>query len=358
MDDPPAVTISAANSATSISGATRTPASSPAITYTGAEMVDITAAGYSGSRASGFLTSSNPATGRVRAEFGVSGDVFEVAVTTTAGGTNPAFRFWVDGKLVTAGPQTGMPAGGALYRIKVDFESRGNHVIEFEGSYVNLIGLWTAPSTTVWPSPRDTGPKVLWVGDSFTGGAGAEWYWDSWAMLAGRALGWNVIPSGVGATGYVNPGNEVGKVPFGNRLDDDVIALDPDLVVMSGGYNDTPYSAAAVGAAAQDAYDQLADADIPFVVAGVNSATGVTSTGVLTATRDALRDAATDALAFVDPIGHPAAQSWITGSGRVGSTNGSGNADFYTSADGAHPSPAGHEYLAARFVSGLLAAGG
>jgi lysophospholipase L1-like esterase len=356
MADPPTVTISSANAATSISGATRTPASSPAITYTGAEMVDITAAGYAGSRASGYVTSSQPATGRVRASFGVSGNAFEVAVTTTAGGSSPAFRLWVDGRPVTAAPQTGMTSGGALYRIKVEFEGRGNHVVDFEGAYVNLIGLWAAPSTTVWTAPGSDAPKVVWMGDSFSGGAGAAWFWDSWAVLAGRTLGWNVIPSAVGATGYVNPGNESGKVPFADRIADDVIALDPDLVVMSGGYNDTPYPANDVRAAAEDAFDQLTDADIPFVVVGVNSATGVTANGVLTATRDALRDAGSDALAFIDPVAYPSAQSWITGSGRVGNTNGTGNADFFTSADAAHPSPAGHEYLAARFVAAVTSA--
>jgi phospholipase/lecithinase/hemolysin len=44
---------------------------------------------------------------------------------------------------------------------------------------------------------------------------------------------------------------------------------------------------------------------------------------------------------------------WITGTGRVGATTGTGNADTYIGSDATHPTDAGHAYLARRVVAAL-----
>ena len=51
---------------------------------------------------------------------------------------------------------------------------------------------------------------------------------------------------GVGATGYLNPSTG-GKVKFRDRVQNDIINLNPDVVIVAGGINDhSAYSAAAI----------------------------------------------------------------------------------------------------------------
>ncbi|MBC8040380.1 MAG: hypothetical protein H7Y06_07555, partial [Opitutaceae bacterium] len=51
---------------------------------------------------------------------------------------------------------------------------------------------------------------------------------------------------------------------------------------------------------------------------------------------------------FISPKG------WITGTGKVGTTTATGNANYYISADGTHPSPEGHAYLGRKLASAIL----
>lgn len=359
MAAPPTVTVSAANDGTTIPGSVRHDATDTALTWLSAGYVNATLAGYANSRQSSNLTSSQPANGRLRFEFETDCDQFEIAVQTTASGTIPAYRFWVDGQLLTAAPQTGLTSGAAIYFIKVAFTGRAPRRVTFEGAYLDFIGLWAHPTVTLWASTRPLGPRVVWVGDSFSEGSGGDWWWDSWAMKAGRPLGWHIIPSAVGSTGYLANGGGGGKVKYRDRVASDVTALNPDIVVVTGGYNDTgEFTAAQEGDEAALLYAAIKAANpaATLVVCGPNFPTGITALGTATDFRDAIKARAVAAGAlWVDPVQYPAGASWITGNGKVGLTNGSGNADFYTGTDGVHPSQAGHDYLARRFAGDLAA---
>lgn len=359
MTSPPTVTIGAANGASTITGSVYRDTTDPALTFLSAGYVVTNVAGYANGKASSNLTSSQPAAGRIRFEVETDGDQFEIGVMTTASGTVPAFRLWVDGQLVTDAPQTGLSAGAATYLIKVAFAGRGNRRVLFEGAYVNLIGIWSHPTVTFWPTTRPLGPRTVWLGDSFSEGAGGNWWWDSWEMKAARLLGWHMHPSGVGSTGYLAIGGGAGKVKYRDRIATDVTALAPDIIVVSGGYNDTgSFTAAQEGteAAALYAALQAANPAATLVVCGPNFPTGITSAGTATQFRDAIKTAALNAGAlFVDPILYPAGISWVTGSGNTGAPSGNGNADFYVTTDAVHPSQAGHDYLGRRFASALAA---
>ena len=324
MTSPPTVTVGAANAGTTITGAIRHDGTDPAITYLSAGYTDPgSQGGYMNCKASSNLTSSQPAAGRMRFEFETDADQFEVAVITTASGTNPMYRFWVDGQLATATPQTGLTSGAAVYFVKVAFGARGNRRILFEGAYVNLIGIWAAPTVTFWPSTRPAGPTVLWVGDSFSEGTGANWWWDSWAMKAGQMLGWNVYPSGVGSTGYLAIGGGGGKVKYRDRIATDVTALNPDIVVVTGGYNDTgSFTAAQEGTEADALYAAIktGNPNATLLVCSIQSPIGVTATGTITQFRDAQKTSTLNAAAtFIDAINYPTGTSWVTGSGKTGS---------------------------------------
>ncbi|MFJ7586797.1 hypothetical protein ACIQZO_05245 [Streptomyces sp. NPDC097617] len=84
----------------------------------------------------------------------------------------------------------------------------------------------------------------------------------------------------------------------------------------------------------------------------------------LTNTDATLRAAAAAAgLVFVSPITGSVYSSagtlvathgpWITGTGRVGATTGTGNADTCIGTDATHPTDAGHTYLASRVVAAI-----
>jgi lysophospholipase L1-like esterase len=179
------------------------------------------------------------------------------------------------------------------------------------------------------------------------------------------------------------------------------VAADPDLCIVFGGQNDSANSKASIQAAAESLFATL-KASLPrtvFVVVGC----WMTSEAIASTVRDcddAIRAACVTAdLPFIslqDPSGvrdtttawatataylvgdrvsssnnvwvchtshtssgsldttkfHPA--SFITGTGKVGTTTGRGNADIFITNDGIHPSLVGHSELAAHLAAKVV----
>lgn len=180
------------------------------------------------------------------------------------------------------------------------------------------------------------------------------------STLTGSA-GFGVFPQGTGGT----------RTRFSPRVAHDVIAQNPDIVVWAGGINDRDFTnasiypagsgtAAAVFRAEVDACLGAVAAALPKcrqIVLGPwspssSQASSSSSSQNTMAVRSALQAAAAAYGAiYIDNNVEP----WITGTGKVGSTNGSGNADIYTGSDGTHPSDAGHEYMGRRFAAAVQA---
>jgi len=81
-------------------------------------------------------------------------------------------------------------------------------------------------------------PRAIFLGDSFTEGAGGSRS-GGYVTYAGEAAGLNARPSGVGATGIVaDYGGVDGKKKFRERLSTDVFPSAPKVVVIAGGIND------------------------------------------------------------------------------------------------------------------------
>lgn len=359
MASPPTVTVGAGNGSSSISGSTIRDAvnlnSKPGFQWLGSKPIFGTFDTFTNAADSGYITSSTPPR-RLAFEFETDADQFEVRLVPKDSSA-AKYRLWVDGQFVTADPQSAVPSPVAPFYLLVNFGSRANRRIRVETAYCELVGLYAHPTCTFWGSCRPIGPKVVVIGDSFGEGTGSAWWWDSWEMWAGRLLGWNIIPSAVGGTGYTYDGGGGGKVKFEDRFTADVVPIDPDIVMFSGGINDKDrVTGAQLQAAAESLFNACAT-QLPSakrICVGLFPSQGVTSSNSWTVARDALKAAAVDhEMLFVDPVGYPNTTSWVSGNGKVGATNSSGNADYYTSNDGTHPSPDGHKYLGRRVAAEL-----
>jgi GDSL-like Lipase/Acylhydrolase family len=162
-------------------------------------------------------------------------------------GTGAPVRVRVDGQLVGTGATFTTAADGSTYFVPVTFGSSALRRITLEFSAAAWWGgIQINPTDSLWKAAAK-GPRVVVMGDSFTEGTGATIPQQWWSRKMAEALGWyDVAQSGVGSTGYLAPGTG-GKVKFRDRVTNDVINLNPDIVIVAGGINDSSsYTAAAI----------------------------------------------------------------------------------------------------------------
>ncbi|WP_062521678.1 SGNH/GDSL hydrolase family protein [Demequina silvatica] len=94
-------------------------------------------------------------------------------------------------------------------------------------------------------SPADTAVEALFIGDSYTVGTGASSDAKRWTTLVAKEQGWEEINYGLGGTGYsATSGVEGCAEEFCDTFAGTVEAaaadgVEPDVVVISGGQNDT-----------------------------------------------------------------------------------------------------------------------
>lgn len=115
-------------------------------------------------------------------------------------------------------------------------------------------GRVTAPAESESPSAEEP-PSVVVLGDSFSArspaSAGPEW-----PELIAEQQGLEVIREVVDGSGYVSPGK---GQPFGDRVDE-VLAHEPDLVIVAGGVGDVgAYPTQQIARAAEDVVTQLVE---------------------------------------------------------------------------------------------------
>jgi lysophospholipase L1-like esterase len=187
-------------------------------------------------------------------EFMYYGTAFEVFMK----GNGASVRMRVNGQLATTGTTWTMLNDGGVYYVPVTFGSAGLRRITLEcSSNVRFGGIVIGPADSITAS-ETRGPRVAVMGDSFTEGTGASASQAWWGRKMAETLGWyDLAQSGVGATGYLNPATG-GKVKFRDRVVNDVINLNPDVVIIAGGINDQgAYSAAAIEAEASLLFAQI-----------------------------------------------------------------------------------------------------
>lgn len=293
-------------------------------------------------------------------EFYVSGDRFAFALLNTS--VKDDFRVYVDDMPLTSGWSY---LSSSLYdsnRVKVQFAtSRVRKIRLLSSGLISFTGVLTPGSASIWAAPPRF--RVAVVGDSYVQG-GFDAGTDGW--LSGGGLcnqlailtGWEVLNLGQANTGYVNDAaGSIGKSAYGSGARLSALAALPplDLIIIFGSANDVGYSAGSVTAAANTYWNAVKAArpDTPIVVAGVESGSLAGFDPAQMDTLNAALITAAKANPNVTGVIDMRTDPWWTGTGFDGSPEEDGNADFFISIDGRHPTRAGFEDLAQRIADDL-----
>lgn len=248
---------------------------------------------------------------------------------------------------------------GSWYFLRMTFASAAARRIRIEGAGG---GRWRGVNCLNNAEISSTGrnyPLMTVMGDSFIEGTGGNGY-DPQSVTLARALGCDIYPGGVGATGLINPGS-AGKVNWvdtvrmtdltlsGVTADNGVGATVPNLGIIMLSINDNAQLPGTYGATLQEAITnnclKLADAwalanlGKPLVLFGPTWANG-TPTLDIYRIRDGGQEAAWQTqrsnVWFIDRLGPgPSLRSGVY-------STLTDQASLYTGTDTTHPTPAGH----------------
>ena len=182
------------------------------------------------------------------------------------------------------------------------------------------------------------GGKAVFLGDSYTTGMAGEGVGArGWPRLVGRARHWQTVNLAVAGTGFINPGWT--NQPVGSRVAA-AIRQKPDIVFLASGHNDSRWSAAATGRAADQVIDRLHRA-LPKAVLVILApiwSNGSPPQRCLDLRDHLRRKAASIGAVFIDPL----AGRWFAGS-----------AQRFIGPDGIHPTDAGHRRIADFVLAGI-----
>lgn len=268
------------------------------------------------------------------------------------------YRLLVDGRYVAlAGTVPAATSGSALQHLLLDFATRGVRQVTLEGQYTHGFAGGFTEATGVLRAPDDDAPALTFLGDSYVFGAAATQMGDGIVPVMGDWLGARVHASGSGGTGWATPTN----LRFDERIAAGDLALGgiaPDLVCLMASINDRARDMAQVRANAATGL-RAARAQypgVPIVVFGcLSAATGGTVLACEQAVQAAVAQVADPQTAFV-PVTGDATGAWVTGTGKIGATNGSGTSDWATVADGIHAGDEGCGYIGRRYAAAAVAA--
>lgn len=293
-------------------------------------------------------------------EFMYYGQIFEFKYKYISGATE--YRLYVNDLKVTDLTQDmpGPPVAGTSNVLKVDLGSVNVWKIRFEMTTCPFGGIYTGPNDTLWPTDR-TSPRIMGFGDSITDGsaqnqgAGQGTWLKRFGRLAGAPDTWDQARGG---TGYITPGT---FVPLPDRAQRDVVAYDPDVVIMWAGYNDQTVvqtDLLAIRNAALRTIDiiQAGVPNVDIIMGGIWQPTGSpTQSPILT--NEVLKQVAfLKDLPFVEMLTgkvYDRYENVVLDSGEPWITT--INASTFVGADNVHPNNAGHQYLAHKWFAAYSA---
>lgn len=372
MTTPPTVTLSAADAATSISGGTLKTwanagvasaavdiANDPFCTVLGTPSLTFGTSVNAPYAVARVLTGSN-ASKRFDATlvFNTFADTWEYVFKALS--TAFYYKIKVDGQYVAENATyvSGLTSN-SIYRLIVAHGSVAPREIELTVQAVGMGGITTAPAHTVSRVDSITERPTIVLGDSITAGqnqtAGVNGYTsaDSWVMTTAALLGWrNVYNAAIAGTGFYVAGTDTN---FQTRIAADILAYSPRRVVIMGGFNDAAVLASDFSAAVDVVFAQLATLlDCEVIVLGCWAANNFHYTNPPQMGVDTTLKAKASAYGFkfIDNFGR---YKWITGSGKVGTTAGNGNADVCIASDGTHPTRLGCQHVGRRVADAISA---
>jgi lysophospholipase L1-like esterase len=296
-------------------------------------------------------------------EFGTDAQIFQVRMKYIS--TATMYRLSIDGRKVTDLMQSsGGTTAGSGHMITIDLGSTGPRRIRLDFATFPFGGVYLPPTATMWHVPLQGGRLMSFtdsIGDGSAQNTGAGC--GTWVDRVGRFLGCtDVWRQGRGGTGYITAGS---YATFGDRVNADVIAWNPTRLIILGGYNDNGGSQSAISTAAASLYSAIKTGlpSCEVYVIGCWAPTGSPAASIVNTDSTLKAAAAAAGYPFISPVTGSVYDStgtliathgpWITGTGRVGATTGSGNADTYIGTDAVHPTDAGHVYLARRITAAV-----
>jgi lysophospholipase L1-like esterase len=202
------------------------------------------------------------------------------------------------------------------------------------------------------PVAADERPSALFIGDSYTEGAGTREM--SYACMAATRMGWLCDLAARGGTGYISggPANRSTDVylgpttSFSERIAHLAVQYDPDIVVLDGGRNDhfPPREDVfkAMRKTIDDARRAWPDAQIVFVRPRFLARPGDDLGFDDEFMAQLESDPAAAGVLFVDPI-----------ASFIGT-----DTSALLAADGVHPNPRGEQKIGSAFVDSLMTHGG
>lgn len=186
------------------------------------------------------LTYSDGTKGGLQGKVAFETDATSFDLRLYSTGVSASFVLLIDGKEVNS-TMFAMPQDGSLRYVTVDLAgaglSSGYHSVEFEFyGGANFGGLTLSQGAHVRPL-SDSGPRIVFLGDSFTEGTGSQNSAEDYPSLVARGLGitdsWQ---SALGGTGWITPN---GKRPaLVGRIGPDGIDAHGDIYVIAMGIND------------------------------------------------------------------------------------------------------------------------
>lgn len=326
--------------------------------------------------------------------FVFEGQTFEILFA----GADPNITLVADGKYMApgfiraslSGGVAGAPLSAPNAYVRFDFGFRARRKISiYAHSSQGPCAIAIGGRDSIAPWERSDEPSFCAVSDSYGQARAVNWglggpFWEAGSLMGIPHLDLNAI----GGTGYApnnggvdarNPGNS-----FLARVATGALTM-PDLVLTAGGINDnnaiaTPplYDSAEQARAgfesAVNAYFRSMRAALPTSVLAAMGPWAPVESIPVDAVARSKADAILSALqsvagpwVFLDNLHGgwinsagartPATgRGWQTGTGNIGRPVGDGNGDYYVSADGTHPTPAGCFFLGQVLASELRAA--
>lgn len=334
----PTVTV-ATGSTTSITSGVLVANTDSRLRYSGAAPLDSTTSPGFTIPAKTTGTTGGNSVAPMRIEFDYDGQVFEAKVTAAL--SNSQYMLLVDGQIATA--LTAIPTAAA-YKLKFDLGTAAKRRITLILDRVAYFaGIWREPISTI-SFPRDHSPIRFTVfGDSWVLGTGATAQGMGYAHTLGRLLGFpQTFTVSAGGTGMVLDNGSSGEKNYVTRWPD-VVATNPDVLVIQTSQNDGSVAAGAVQAALgtllTNAARDLPNAKVLVLGMAYPRALDANKTRVHT---EAQAACAAAGIPFFDTQ-NPAL---FYGSGTTTSPSGAGNSDRYSASDFSHPVQAGHDQFA------------
>lgn len=304
--------------------------------------------------------------------FATDAQAFEIDLQT--GGFGIPILLIVDGEFASATAYNGTPpaSGNIRRQWKFTFPTKKIRHIQVlnSGIYNGIAGIFVGPRDVVIPWNPGLDGGLVAISDSYGGFAYGAVPHGGPAIGLIDAAGYAAAVQQYGGSGYYATNGFNG---YEDRLRANIAAQakTPAIVYTAGGIND-PQSALTTKAAI-DSYFSYCAASVPDAlhivmgpwcpkqsyINGTDKYTEITSW-----INSALRNSGLKYYIFLDTVAggwetgwgtsRTGSEPWITGSGYVGGTTGTGNADIYISNDQTHPSSDGVEYLLRRTDSEVV----